>query len=107
MEQTDRKLEVKDYYLAAPMGIPHASFYAGYYNRAKKFNIRLIDDVSNLKTGEYVMACHDEFIETIKANYEVYRADMYDQCRLFEIKGRKVSSDEESGIENSTESQEN
>ncbi|MEM8886901.1 MAG: glycosyltransferase family 39 protein [Bacteroidota bacterium] len=107
MEQADRKLEVKEYFLAAPMGIPHASFYAGYYNRAKKFNIRLIDDVSNLKTGEYVMACHDEFIETIKANYEVYRADMYDQCRLFEIKGRKVSIDEESELENSTESQEN
>ncbi|MDW3648335.1 MAG: glycosyltransferase family 39 protein [Bacteroidia bacterium] len=107
MEQVDRKLEVKDYYLAAPMGIPHASFYAAYYNRAKKFNIRLIDSVSNLKTGEYVMACHDDFVEAIKEKYEVYRAEMYDQCRLFEIKGRKVNSAEELKLNISTESQEN
>ncbi|MEL6252344.1 MAG: glycosyltransferase family 39 protein [Bacteroidota bacterium] len=107
MEQIDRKLEVKEYYLAAPMGIPHTSFYAAYYNRSKKFNIRLIDSVTSLEPGEYVLACHDDFIKAIKDDYEVYRAEMYDQCRLFEIKARKVNSAEELGPNNSSESQEN
>lgn len=89
MEQINRKLEVKQYYLAAPMGIPHASFYAAYYNKNKDFDILLRDEIENFELGDHVLACHDDFIAKLKERYELHRAEMYDQCRFYEIKGLK------------------
>lgn len=92
MEQVNRKSKIKNYFLAAPLGIPHASFYAAYYNKNKDYHITLTDSSSGFEVGDHIMACHDEYIEQIKKQYEVFRVDMYDQCRFFEIKGIKETN---------------
>ncbi|MEM6805230.1 MAG: glycosyltransferase family 39 protein, partial [Bacteroidota bacterium] len=89
MEQINRKLEVKKYYLAAPMGNPHVSFYTAYYNKNKDFDILLKDQTEDFRVGDHVLVCHDEFIDALKERYELHRAEMYDQCRFYEIKGIK------------------
>jgi len=87
MDQVNRKSQIKNYYISAPLGNPHASFYAAYYNKNKNYQIVLTDSSSGFQIGDHVMLCDDEFIAEVEKRYEVELVDLYDQCRFFVIKG--------------------
>jgi len=90
MKQIDKKQLTKDYYVFATGQAPQLSFYSGYFNRRKGYDIQVVKNTDTFQNGDQVMLCQDSRKKIIDEQFEYEPMASYGKkCHLLRLTKRK------------------
>lgn len=86
MKQIDKKQLTKDYYVFATGQAPQLSFYSGYYNQRKGYDIQVVNNANTFQNGDQVMLCQDSRKKIIDEKFEYTPMASYGKtCHLLQL----------------------
>lgn len=90
MKQIDKKELSKNYYVFATGQAPQLSFYSGYYNRRKDYDIQVVKNTDSFQSGDQVMLCQDSRKKILDEQFEYAAMASYGKkCHLLKLTKRK------------------
>ncbi len=88
MEAVDKRHDIKTYKAYMTGYSPQLSFYIGYYNRRKAYDISLHREEEDFQVGDYVMFCQGPKRRFIEEKFEFELVEGYGKhCRMLKLVG--------------------
>lgn len=90
MKRIEKNRASKDYYICASGQYPQLSFYTGYYNKIKDYQLEIVKDAEGLAVNDEVMFCQNSRKQLLEENFEYEILEQYGKrCQFVRLIARR------------------
>ncbi|MEM9888950.1 MAG: hypothetical protein AAF849_23860 [Bacteroidota bacterium] len=90
MKRIEKNRGIQDYYICAQGQYPQLSFYTGYYNKIRGYDLNIVKDMKMLAVGDEVMLCQNSRKKILQESFEYETLEQYGKrCHFVRLKSKK------------------